>query len=142
MGLSCPQIPAETRLEWGTEVTKGAGGDRDSSSLELEGVFIAQSPLPLLARGCLQLPRIAVAMGEFSAFEFCKTILRKISPRRCWLSSRLEIAFPLLEIPPGVSDGECTTSLSILRLLSHILITRAGLHPSRGSVPGFWSSCG
>lgn len=26
-----------------------------------------------------------------------------------------------------------------LELLSHILITGAGLHPSRGRVPGFWS---
>lgn len=35
--------------------------------------------------------------GQFSAFKFCKTILRKISPWRCWLSSRLEIAFPCLK---------------------------------------------
>lgn len=74
-----------------------------------------------LGQSCLQLSGIATALGNSP--KFCKAILRNISPGRCWLCSRLEIAFPLLEIPPGVSDGECTTSLSISSCLSHILIT-------------------
>lgn len=69
---SAPKIPAETGLEWGAEVTKGAGGDRDSSLPELGAGFVQQSPLPLPARGCLQLPGIAVATGNFLPSSFAK----------------------------------------------------------------------
>lgn len=67
-----PQIPAGTGLGRGAQVTKGADGDRDSSLLGLGGVFVAQSPLPLPARGCLQLPGIAVATGNFLPSSFAK----------------------------------------------------------------------
>lgn len=58
----------------------------------------------LVLRGCcvgLSAARSSCySYGQFSAFKFCKTILRKISPWRCWLSSRLEIAFPCLKFLP------------------------------------------
>lgn len=67
-----PQIPAEMGMEQGAEVTKGPAGDGDSSLLELGGVFVEQSPLSLWERGCLQLPRIAVATGNFLCSSFAK----------------------------------------------------------------------
>lgn len=109
-----PPNPSGDGAGAGSSGDQRSAGDRDSSLLELGGVFVVQSPLPPPGTGLSAAPRHRCSHGQFSAFEFRKTILRKISPRRCWLSSRLEIAFPLLEIPPGVSDGECTTSLSIL----------------------------
>ena len=45
-------------------------------------------------------PWYRYSYGQFSVFKFCETILRKISPWCCWLSSRLEIAFPCLKFLP------------------------------------------
>lgn len=83
----------------------GSGGDRSSrwwqgtaGLLELVGVFTTHMPRLLPERAGLSAARwYCYSSGQFSVFGFCKTILSKISPWRCWLCSRLEIAFSCLK---------------------------------------------
>lgn len=97
-----PQIPPETGLEPGAKVADrpipaAAGVSR---LVGVGGCFCCANAWPPPQAGLSPARWYCYSYGQFSVFEFCKTILRKISPWCCWLSSRLEIAFPCLKFLP------------------------------------------
>lgn len=104
MGLCCPRRLCPQSP--GAEVAKAPAGDRDSWNWG----FCAPPP----RTGLSAAPHNLCTHGQFSVLQFCKTILSKNLALALLARLQAGNCIPLLEIPPGVSDGECTTSLSIL----------------------------
>lgn len=72
----------------------------DSGLVGVGGCFCCANASPPPRAGLSPAHWYCYSYGQFSVFKFCKPILRKISPWCCWLSSRLEIAFPCLKFLP------------------------------------------